>query len=84
MNTDEKHIFDLIVTHVIEISPDIKHEPITPSSILSPLGMDSIGRAELIARMMDELSLSEPMAEFYKANNLGELASLFALKAKKI
>ncbi|MBG6133262.1 acyl carrier protein [Aquimarina sp. EL_43] len=51
--------------------------------MLSPLGMDSIGRAELIARMLEELSLTASAREFYKANNLGELAALFANKLKE-
>ena len=83
MNKNENHIFDLIAAHVADISSDIEHAPITPSSMLSPLGMDSIGRAELIARMQEELSLTIPANEFYQANNLGELAALFAYKLQE-
>ncbi|WP_109851304.1 phosphopantetheine-binding protein [Aquimarina sp. AU58] len=83
MDKNENDIFDLIATHVADISLDIADGPIIRSSMLSPLGMDSIGRAELIARMLEELSLTASAREFYKANNLGELAALFVNKLKE-
>ncbi|MGS2738237.1 phosphopantetheine-binding protein [Sinomicrobium sp. M5D2P17] len=83
MYKNENHIFDLIVAHVADISADIDHGPITRSSMLSPLGIDSIGRVELIARMLEELSLTDPTYEFYKAANLGELAILFTHKLRE-
>jgi acyl carrier protein len=52
-NVDE--ILELIAEQVAVISSHIAHEPITPGSMLSPLGMDSIGRAELIERMLEIL-----------------------------
>ncbi|WP_040497614.1 phosphopantetheine-binding protein [Fulvivirga imtechensis] len=76
----ENHIYDLIVAHVADISSGVEHGPITRSSMLSPLGMDSIGRAELIARIQEELSLAIPAYEFHQANDLGELAAIFASK----
>lgn len=79
----ENQIYDLIAAHVADISSDVQHGPITRSSMLSPLGMDSIGRAELIARMLEELSLTAPAYEFYQANDLGELAAIFAHKLKE-
>ena len=79
----EDQIYDLIAAHVADISCDVAHGPITPASMLSPLGMDSIGRAELIARMLEELSLTVPAYEFHKANDLGELAAIFASKLEE-
>ncbi len=83
MDKNENDIFDRIAAHVADISFDIDHGPIIRSSMLSPLGIDSIGRAELIARMLEELSLTDSAREFYKANNLGELAALFANRLKE-
>ena len=83
MNKTENQIFDLIVTHVVDITTNVNFEMIKHSSMLSPLGMDSIGRAELIARMKEDLSLNVDAEEFYKANNLGELAFLFVKKLKE-
>ena len=80
-NADE--IFELIAEQVADISSHIAHEPITPNSMLSPLGMDSIGRAELIERMLEILDLNESRFHFHEANNLGELAEMFEKKIKE-
>ena len=80
-NTDE--IFELIAEQVADISSHIDHEPITPGSMLSPLGMDSIGRAELIERMLEILNLNESRFQFHEANNLGELAEMFDKKLRE-
>ncbi|UII31910.1 phosphopantetheine-binding protein [Fulvivirga ulvae] len=80
----ENHIYDLIAAHVAEITADVEHGPITRASMLSPLGMDSIGRAELIARMQEELSITVPAYEFHQANDLGELAAIFASKISEM
>src|SRR5688572_27727795 len=80
-NADE--IFELIAEQVADISSHIDHEPITPGSMLSPLGMDSIGRAELIERMLEILKLNESRFQFHEANNLGELAEMFEKKLKE-
>lgn len=83
MTANADKIFEMIVDNVKDITADIQHEPITRSSMLSPLGMDSVGRAELIERMLEELSLSAPRFEFHQANNLGELAEMFAKKLEE-
>lgn len=80
-NADE--IFELIAEQVADISSHIAHEPITPGSMLSPLGMDSIGRAELIERMLEILELNESRFHFHEANNLGELAEMFDKKVRE-
>jgi len=76
-------IFELIAEQVADISSHIAHEPITPGSMLSPLGMDSIGRAELIERMLEILELNESRFHFHAANNLGELAEMFDKKVRE-
>lgn len=75
-----KEIFDLIVLNIKEIVPGIEHGVIDRQSILSPLGLDSIGRAELIEQTLEDLGLDVPRGEFYTAHNLGELADLFLSK----
>ena len=82
MYKNENEIFDLIATHVADISSGVQREKIVRSSMLSPLGVGLIGRAELIARIQEELSLDGSTQDFYKANNLGELASIFEQKLK--
>lgn len=83
MNTNADEIFELIVENVADIISGIDHGPITRSSMLSPLGMDSVGRAELIERMIETLALTTPRFEFHQANNLGELADMFAKKIEE-
>ena len=80
-NSDE--IFELIAEHVADITSHIEHGPITPGSMLSPLGIDSIGRAELIERILETLKLTESRFYFHNANNLGELAELFNKKLQE-
>lgn len=78
MHTEE--IFELIVLNIRQIAQISKNDIITRNSMLSPLGLDSIGRAELIEQMLDDLELRVPRCEFHTASNLGELAHLFAEK----
>jgi polyketide biosynthesis acyl carrier protein len=75
---NSKQIFELIVLNIREIVPGLKNEEIEPNSMLSPLGLDSIGRAELIEKMLEVLDLKAQRYEFHSASNLGELADLFA------
>lgn len=76
-------VFKVIAAYVEEISTDVEHGRITPDSMLSPLGLDSVGRALLIEVMLERFGLSVPRFEFYQANNLGELAEIFARKLRE-
>ena len=80
MNTID--IFKLIVNNLRQIVPGLEKENIERNSMLSPLGADSIGRAELIEKMLEDLDLHISRFEFHAANNLGELADLFAQKLR--
>jgi polyketide biosynthesis acyl carrier protein len=73
-------IFEMIVRNIGEINPEIKNEDIERSSMLSPLGLDSIGKAELIEKTLEDLGLTVPRQEFHCARNLGELADLLAAR----
>jgi polyketide biosynthesis acyl carrier protein len=79
-------IFELIALNIRQIVPELNNEYIARESMLSPLGLDSIGRAELIEKTLEDLDLKVPRYEFHIAHNLGELADLFAskLSAQKI
>ena len=73
-------IFTLIVYNVKQIGEWLESETIKPSDMLAPLGLNSIGRAELIERLMEELKIEANRFEFNAAGNLGELADMFAKK----
>jgi polyketide biosynthesis acyl carrier protein len=75
-------IFELIVHNMRDIVPGLENEHIERSSMLSPLGLDSIGRAELIEMTLESLGLNAPRHEFHAAHSLGELADLFASRMK--
>jgi polyketide biosynthesis acyl carrier protein len=83
MNEYTDKIFEMISAYVEELSSGIDHEPISRESMLSPLGLDSIGRALIIEKMIETLELSGPRYEFYQAANLGELAEIFAAKVQE-
>lgn len=79
---NKSQIFELIVKYVTEITQGVDNKNIGPGSMLSPLGADSIGRAELIEKMLETLNLDAPRYEFHAANNLGELADMFVEKIR--
>jgi polyketide biosynthesis acyl carrier protein len=73
-------VFQLIVLNIMEIIPGLENDTIERNSMLSPLGLDSIGRAELIEKTLEDLGLNVPRQEFHCARNLGELADLLAAR----
>jgi polyketide biosynthesis acyl carrier protein len=77
-------IFELIVLNIRDIIPGLENEDIGRNSMLSPLGLDSIGRAELIEKTLEDLGLRAPRYEFHSATNLGELADLFARRVTSL
>lgn len=77
-------IFELIVLNIRDIIPGLENEDIGRNSMLSPLGLDSIGRAELIEKTLEDLGLRAPRNEFHSAANLGELADLFARRVTSL
>jgi polyketide biosynthesis acyl carrier protein len=77
---DSTEIFKLIVNNLKEIIPGLDSDQVGRNAKLSPLGADSIGRAELIEMTLEALDLHVSRFEFHTANNLGELADMFAQK----
>ena len=71
-------IFEMIVLNIRNIVPELDNECIERKSMLSPLGLDSIGRAELIEKALEDLNLNVSRHEFHSAQNVGELADLLA------
>ena len=73
-----QQILELIAVNIRQIVPGLENEYVGRDSMLSPLGLDSVGRAELIEKTLEDLGLNVPRYEFHSAHNLGELAELFA------
>ncbi|NEQ83297.1 MAG: acyl carrier protein [Moorea sp. SIO2I5] len=77
---NKKQIFNIIKKYTCEIAPELKKVPIGPTDSLKNLGIDSVNRAEIIMMVMENLSLNIPRIELAGAQNLGELADIFAGK----
>ena len=75
---DSAAIFEMIVQNIRSIVPELNDEPIERGSMLSPLGLGSIERAELIEQTLEDLNLRTSWQDFHSAHNLGELADLLA------
>ncbi|MEM1168620.1 MAG: acyl carrier protein [Cyanobacteria bacterium P01_H01_bin.35] len=77
---DKEKILKLIKKHTREIAPELEEAPLEPTDSLKNLGIDSVSRAEILMMVMEDLSLNIPRIELAGANNIGELADLFAAK----
>jgi len=68
-------ILMILKMNLLEINPYSSSEKITRESMLSPLGLNSVGRAELIEKTLENVNLKiKTRNEFHTANNLGELS----------
>jgi len=76
--------FRIISANILRINPGIREEDISRESMCAPIGLDSIGRAELIEMTLEDLGLNAPRFKFHIAHNLGELSDLFALEVQKL
>ena len=72
----EDEVFQTIARHVREVIPDLETHPFKPTDSLRALGANSIDRSEIIMLTLETLSLSIPLIEMARAENIGELASI--------
>ena len=80
MNLNE--IFELIASNLSGIIHDLDKEAIMHESKLNLLGANSVDRAELIEKTLEDLKLQVDRFEFHSASNLGELAKMFFERMK--
>ncbi len=71
-----KDIFDIIVSHTLEVLPDLEGHAFQPGDSLRELGANSIDRSEIVMLTLESLSLKIPMVAVATAGNMGELADL--------
>ena len=76
----KEKVLKLIKKYTREVAPELEEVPLGPTDSLKNLGIDSVNRAEIIMMVMEDLSLNIPRIELAGANNIGELADLFAAK----
>jgi len=76
----KEEAFELIKKQTIEIVPELADVEIKITDSLKDLGANSVDRAEILMMAMEELELDIPRVELYGANNIEELAIMFADK----
>ncbi|TPN89318.1 phosphopantetheine-binding protein [Aquimarina algicola] len=81
---DSKIIFSLILDNLKEILSEIKVEDVNYDSKLCLLGANSIDRAELIEKTIEDLGIEADRFEFHSASNIGELTDLFSQKCNDL
>ncbi len=81
MKTSEE-ILGIIVSNISKIVPDLSQENINRNAKLSPLGLDLVGKAELIEMTLEELNTDISRKELHIVDSIGELADQFASKLK--
>ncbi|OEK09348.1 hypothetical protein A8C32_11550 [Flavivirga aquatica] len=80
---DLKTIFNLIANNLKVILREIELKDINYDSKLCLLGANSVDRAELIEKTIEDLRIDVDRFEFHSASNIGELTDLFFEKIKK-
>ncbi|AFZ24145.1 polyketide synthase family protein [Cylindrospermum stagnale PCC 7417] len=79
-DTNNNRIFQIIKKSIYEVEPKLEKAPLKTTDSLRKLGIDSVNRAEIMTMVMEELDLHIPLIELAGAQNIGELADLFATK----
>lgn len=73
-------ILKMIQENLISILPHLNPDDITPNQSMRDLGANSIDRADILVRTMEQLQLKVPLIEFATLSNIGELVDLFYSK----
>ena len=76
--TTKSDIFQSLTKIILETLPDVEAGKISASGRLVDLGANSIDRAEIAIRTMEDLNVKIPLVEFAKVPNIGELIDLFS------
>jgi polyketide biosynthesis acyl carrier protein len=62
---------------VCEVVPQVSPETVVQEARLADLGCNSIDRADIVAQVMERLSVVVPVSEFHSGLTIGELADIF-------
>lgn len=76
----KQEIVDIIVRHTREVLPALESRDIQPADSLKELGANSVDRSDIIMMTLETLSISIPLIEMAKAQNIGELAGIIHAK----
>jgi polyketide biosynthesis acyl carrier protein len=73
---DRERIFATVKQIVLDVLPDVAPEAVTLSASLRELGGNSIDRAEVATRAMEQLDIVLPFTELARVGDLGGLVDL--------
>lgn len=79
---NKQEIFEMIVRIICEILPELRSHHFKPEDQLVDLGANSVDRAEIIAEVLEELSLNIPRLELFGVKNIGGLAEVLYDKSQ--
>ncbi len=80
MHKDE--VFALIASTVSETLPGVEAQDLRESDSMADLGADSMVRAEIVMRVLEQMDLDIPLIETHGPRNLGELAETLSAKCR--
>ncbi|MCY8071857.1 acyl carrier protein [Bacillus inaquosorum] len=81
---DKQKIFEVLVTNICEVLPELDGHRFKPEDQLVELGADSVDRAEIITMVLEDLSLKIPRIELSGVKNIGELAEVLYDKVQSV
>ncbi|MBY4603993.1 acyl carrier protein [Bacillus sp. SPARC3] len=81
---DKQRIFEVLVTNICEVLPELDGHSFEPQDQLVELGADSVDRAEIITMVLEDLSLKIPRIELSGVKNIGELAEVLYDKLQSV
>ncbi|MDO8225080.1 acyl carrier protein [Bacillus cabrialesii] len=81
---DKQRIFEVLITNICEVLPELDGHRFEPEDQLVELGADSVDRAEIITMVLEDLSLKIPRIELSEVKNIGELAEVLYDKVQSV
>ncbi|AUZ26502.1 acyl carrier protein [Bacillus cabrialesii] len=81
---DKQRIFEVLITNICEVLPELDGHRFEPEDQLVELGADSVDRAEIITMVLEDLSLNIPRIELSGVKNIGELAEVLYDKVQSV
>ncbi|ADP32228.1 acyl carrier protein [Bacillus atrophaeus] len=81
---NKQRIFEVLVTNICEVLPELDGHRFEPDDRLVELGADSVDRAEIITMVLEELSLNIPRVELSGVKNIGELTEVLYEKVQSV
>ncbi len=80
---NQEGVLEAIIRHAREVVPGLAEHQFRSDESLRDLGANSVDRSEIIMMTLESLSLSMPLIEVARAENIGELASIMHSKLQR-